>query len=702
MTISCSWSLSVYIISVLVYLGLYALWINFLPGHQPMCIKDDPDLPGDSRPRIASPRADAVIGLSYSAIPFELAVLLFQIPSTSIPQKIVIGLFVCFILFCGIGHFLDAAGADVHYVLIDRYATATVSAVTALAAPIVLHVFAKTVIRTLHERKLLIKQRDQLTDAQAMSHLGNWELEIDGNQLVASDEWFRIFGIDPSAHIPSHNEAVVDVPLSLETESLTTTAGDALQTSENNRIPFSFYLSLLDSDEDRERVQQAIKETIQNKTTYYIEQKIRRHNDGELVYIRGFGKPVFDVYGNVIGLRGTAQDITKEVENSRMLTKAKEKALAESKHKDIFLATMSHELRTPLTSIIGHIDLMEETDLNEDQQEYLLNTRLAARSLLSQINDILDYSKLVAGTIQLDNQPTNLNKVLSDVSVIVQPFENSVHLSIEPYNGPMIITDYTRIRQIFVNLISNALKFTPSGGNVRVAVTWQYTDSLRQRCRITIIVEDNGIGMSPEVQSRLFTPFTQGDSTTSRRFGGTGLGLSIVKRIVNALNGDISVQSTEGKGSTFRVSFTADISANGVTQVEHRDPSLPSTTKLQRILLAEDNVITQNLVRKLLKDVPTLDIANDGNEALQCVIKNDPYDAFFCDINMPVMDGLTATREIRKTEKGKSLYIIGLTANAFQSDKDACLEAGMNDYVSKPFTKSTLMSALNRATLKIV
>ena len=730
---------------------------------------------GASRPRVSSPAADAVIGGSYLAIPVELSVFLYQLPATTFWQNLVLTLFVCFIAFCGIGHFLDAGGADVSLVLLDRYLTAGVSAATACISPIVLYYLAQAVLTALREREVLVKQRDMLTDAQSMSHLGNWEIEftersapsaLEGallptsgiedplqGDILASDEWFRIFGIvrgreghegceerpfrqswfsrlkeKVTSLIWSYMRSYMPSYMQIERNEEESTFGgfdvESPQTEyltndelheyppEGNRIPMERYLALIHED-DRDAIMQAIQETVRTGTTYYIEQRARRENDNRPIVIRGFGKAVYSK-GRVVRLRGTAQDVTEEHEKTRQLQEAKELAITEGRHKDIFLATMSHELRTPLTSILGHVELLEET-LGEDpsptspevapevpnvrylQREYVRNTRTAALSLLSLINDILDYSKLVAGMIDLERRPVNPGKVLDEVHVIASTLRKDVSLSVENYQGPWIEADSTRLRQVLINLVSNAIKFTP-GGTIQVIPTWDV--SADGMCHVCLTVSDNGIGMSPQVMSRLFTPFCQGDSTISRRFGGTGLGLSIVKKIIDAMGGTIDVKSEEGKGSSFLISFNAPIvqSTPGEQSTASHTSRSTSGTPLRRpkrVLLAEDNPVTQGLVRRMLMGSGhTLDVVDNGVEAIEVLKENEPYDVFLSDINMPVMDGLTATRKIRQLPHGKKLRIVGLTANAFKSDKDACLEAGMDDYLSKPFKKAALLDAI--------
>ncbi|KAI8815663.1 uncharacterized protein EV422DRAFT_548620 [Fimicolochytrium jonesii] len=676
---------------------------------------------------ITAPIADAIIAISYWAIPIELAFFVVRLPNITTYQKAVGALFICFIMLCGVGHLLDALRAPVTLVILDRYLTAFISAVTAILSPQVLSYSVDAIIQFNREGALVAKQRDMLADAQAMAHMGNWEIEERENGmkwLTASEEWFRIFGI-------------------------------AVDDDDEHTIPFCRYLACV-AEEDRQNVLSAVHEAIERLQPYHLIQRVHRESDGKEIFIRGFGKPVLDGQKRVVGMRGTSQDITAEVMRNRELTKAKELALIESKHKDTFLATMSHELRTPLTSIIGHVELMEETTLDEIQREYNGNAKRAATTLLSLINDILDYSKLQAGMVDLELRTVELSELLRDVHCIVKDLGKDVKLKIDSYEGPPVVADAMRIRQVLLNLISNGLKFTMPGGYVHVSnkhyrempaipampfpgmngVNGQTEASPPvARENITFTVRDSGIGMSPTALAKLFHPFCQADASTSRRFGGTGLGLSIVKKLVSAMGGDVKVTSKEGEGSTFLINFSFP-HADVVQTVQHLPPitsthpprlttsrTNPNLTLLSqksqtalttplpllptpppherqqrpiRILLAEDNLVTQKMVLRMLQKYH-VDTVDNGQLAVDRVREHPPYDILLCDVNMPVMDGLEAVKQIRRLAKGMDLYIVGLTANAFKTDRDGCFDAGMDDFLSKPFTKAALLGVVEKA-----
>lgn len=640
------------------------------------------DEPPPPHLKITSPWADAIIGIAYVAIPVELGFFVSQVPATNTYQKLVGVLFVMFILCCGLGHLLDAGRATASWVLADRYVTAFISAVTAALSPVVFAYSVKVILKFHEDRVLMLKQRDMLADAQAMAHLGNWEifwdlngdhpwkpedlrplLSVDDIQVEASDEWFRIFGVDISPEA-------------------------------RNTIPLARYMALL-RDADRDPISNAISGAMRG-ISYTIVQRAARENDGREIYIRGYGKPVWSESGDrIVGLRGTAQDITDEVRINRELEEANARVVEESKHKDVFLATMSHELRTPLTSIIGHVDLLEETPLGGLQAEYIANAKRAAIALLSLINDILDYSKLIAGVVEMESRPVALQDILQDVLAITKEMGREVTLKVDPYLGPEVMTDGVRVRQILLNLVSNALKFTLPGGFVSVGNQHGPDVANPSNERIQFSVRDTGIGMQPDVVNKLFQPFRQGDPSTNRRFGGSGLGLSIVKRLLEAMHGEITVDSMVNVGTTFTVMFVFPrcLPSDLQSAIRSRTPSPPEKSgkkRSLRILLAEDNVVTQKLVQRMLRG-HVVEIADNGKIAVDMVAANPPYDLILSDLSMPIMDGLEATREIRQLPNGRTVHIIGLTANAFKTDRDACIEAGMNDYLAKPFSKQILL-----------
>ena len=381
---------------------------------------------------------------------------------------------------------------------------------------------------------------------------------------------------------------------------------------------------------------------------------------------------------------------------------ALQKSNEASKAKSEFLANMSHEIRTPLNVIIGMAQLsLRDGDLSKMQLTYLEKIHLAARSLLGIINDILDISKVEAGMLSMEHIPFNLEESIANFIAVHQENaqEKNIDLSLDyKADAPtFLVGDPLRIGQVLNNLLSNSIKFTHEG-SVSVRCWGEISEEDENTAIMHISVVDTGIGMSQKVIDMLFQPFTQADTSISRRFGGTGLGLAISKRIIELMGGNIWVESKEGQGSAFSFFIKMPIAKEklghqGASSIATAFENLDLITR--RILIAEDNPLNQFVLQEMLKPTGVhITIANNGQEAVDAV-QAESFDLVFMDMQMPIMGGLEATSKIRELPKAKTLPIIAVTANAMEDDKDKGLAAGMNAYLTKPLDAAKLLHILN-------
>ncbi len=521
----------------------------------------------------------------------------------------------------------------------------------------------------------------KLIEAQRLAHTGSWELDLIGNVLAWSDETFRIFEID----------------------------------KEKFGASYEAFLDAIHPD-DREAVNKAYTDSLTSREPYNIIHRLLM-KDGRIKYVNERCETFYDAVGKPLRSVGTVQDITeqklREAELSRYrdhleetvmqrteeLRLARDAAEAANKAKSAFLANMSHELRTPLNAILGFSQMMQlDSQLDASQHEILNIINTNGEHLLKLINDVLEIAKIEAGKLQLENASFDLHALVREVSdtMRLRAEQKGLRLELDQSSDfPRYIKgDEARLRQILVNLLSNAVKFTDTGG-----VTIRLYVKSNARHHLLIEVEDTGPGISKQNQRRLFKPFVQ--LLDSKMQGGTGLGLAIVRQFVKLMQGDISVKSKPGKGSLFRVELPlheADATAMLRLSCERRGEvaGLAPGQRSYRILIAEDQQDNQLLLTRLMTDLGLeVKLAENGEECVELFSKWNP-DLIWMDRRMPIMDGVAATRQIRQLPGGDKVKIVAVTASAFLEQQADLLEAGMDDFVSKPYRFGEIYGSLEK------
>ncbi|MBS1227677.1 MAG: domain S-box [Proteobacteria bacterium] len=441
-----------------------------------------------------------------------------------------------------------------------------------------------------------------------------------------------------------------------------------------------------------------------------------RHHDGEYRWIQDDGKPRYNADGEFIGYIGYCLDITSrklaeaELEEHRYhledlvasrtaeLAEARDAAEAASRAKSAFLANMSHEIRTPLNGIIGMTHILRRSVITPIQTDRLNKIDTAAEHLLSTINDILDLSKIEAGKVTLEEARVAINSLLANVNSIVSPRAQAkgllLRVEAEHFSHPLL-GDPTRLQQALLNYVTNAIKFSETG---TVTLRTINQEESSESILIRFEVQDAGIGIAPETRSRLFTAFEQADNSTTRQYGGTGLGLAITRRLAELMGGEAGVESTLGVGSTFwftaRLKKSEGLDALEPLAITEAEKTIRQRHQGRHILIVDDEPINLEVAKYMLEDVGlVVDTAEDGIYAIR-KSRETPYAAILMDMQMPNLDGIGATQRIRELPNHCQTPVLALTANAFAGDRAHCLEAGMDDFIAKPFNPELLYSVL--------
>jgi len=439
------------------------------------------------------------------------------------------------------------------------------------------------------------------------------------------------------------------------------------------------------------------KQVLEEKTIVTFEEAVEQPDKLRHYWVTKF--PLLDDEGSVRTIGVLASDITELKETELKLIQSRKEAERAKEAQEFFLANMSHEIRTPMNGIIGMSNLLMGTPLNEEQKDFTQSIQESARSLLSIINDLLDFSKIKSGKFQLERTSfdvrNSISKALHPLQFRAEEKKLNLQLNIAEDVPETLIGDPLRLQQIVINLTGNSLKFTPHGS---VTVTVRSEPVNDKNIMLHVSVKDTGIGIAEEKLDKIFESFTQSKAEDARKYGGTGLGLAIVKQLVELQQGAVTVKSLEGKGSafTFSIPYTKSDSKVYDTAIEQSAAHLQLLKDI-RVLVAEDNLINQKVVKTTLsKQGAIVTIAGNGQEAIQ-EMKQHGFDLILMDLQMPEMDGYRATRYIRQIIKA-DIPIIAMTADAIKGEEEKCHEAGMNAYISKPFDPVDLYNSILQLT----
>lgn len=504
----------------------------------------------------------------------------------------------------------------------------------------------------------------RLSEAQKLAKIGSWEINLNNDEVYFSEELYNIFEFDKAA-TPSLNA----------------------------------FRSCITSSDDILLFESKLEEVKNNHVEVSFSHRIMTKK-GSIKHINEYVIGIYDENGTLFKILGTIQDITEQKKIEKELIKAKNIAENSVRIKERFLTNMSHEIRTPMNGILGFVHILEDTKLDENQKQSIEAIKMAGKNLMLIINDILDLSKIEADKMTFEAIEFSLSKTVQSVIEILSPIAKQKKVllksAIDPKINDLLIGDPTRLSQILINLVGNALKFTEQG-QVELVISQQQENDLVSLVLFNVI--DTGIGIAADKIDSIFESFNQASNETTRKFGGTGLGLTITRRLIELQGGSINVKSEIAKGSEF--SFMIQYKRGGLSTTKM---NVEITKNLdykflqdKNILLVEDNKINQLLTKKIFERwEKQIDIAENGLIALEKIINFD-YDIILMDIQMPEMDGNEVTQKVRELPGKKAqVPIIALTAHATADEERRCINSGMNDYLSKPFDFNVLLKKMHK------
>jgi len=663
--------------------------------------------------------SDVLIFLSYFSMP--VAIGYFAQQRKDFPYRWLLWLFAAFIMACGATHLMGAIvlwqpmyGLDA----LLKAITAVVSVVTAIALwPLLPHALkmpSHDQLRRLNaELQNEIAERKRAEEALRLAKAATEDRLQNERMLMAA-----IVESSEDAIVGNSLEGVVTSWNQAAERIFGYPAAEMIGQSALALIPPEFH-------DEKEMVLATIR---RGESLEHFETE-RVCKDGSRIDVAFTVSPIHDKEGHIFGVSMIARDITErkqaEAEIRKLnadleqrvltrtadlntanqaLTRAKFQADAANIAKSAFLANMSHEIRTPMNGIIGMANILRREGVTPQQAQRLDTIDSSARHLLSVINDVLDISKIEAGKFTLEEAPVVVSSLLANVNSILSERARTkgIHLLIEAGHLPhTLVGDPTRLQQALLNYATNAVKFTDRGSVTLRAVNLEESAAA---VKVRFEVQDTGIGIAPEAMSRLFGAFEQADNSMTRKYGGTGLGLAITRRLTELMGGEVGAESTPGVGSTFW--FTVTLKKRGEVTVAPPATDVDAEAEIrsrcggQRILVVDDEPINLEIARLQLEAVDlVVDTAPDGAEAVALARRNN-YAAILMDMQMPELNGVDATRLIRQIPGYREIPIIAMTANAFAEDKTRCFEAGMNDFLGKPFNPDELFATLLRALIQ--